>query len=199
MKTIKTFAGISFSIVGLVLLLVLAVNIAGTRADIVEGVDGNKIKQVKPGMTLEQVISILGRPYKIDASRGIHKIGCKNPRPRLEMDINSSSDIKSIVDKIYNDTNYCCEGNKEDMQRKNLTLTFTRPVTFCKNYPMLWVHFDNDYKVYSVYAKSYDGILGLDDPGIYSLSWALDSTTLGMKQGTTKGFINEKLFNDCFH
>lgn len=199
MKIIKTFAIISFSIAGLLLLFVLAVNVAGTRADIVEGVDGNKIKQVKLGMTLEEVISVLGRPYKVGAPKGIHNVNCKNLMPRSELDVNSSSDIKSIVDKFYNDTNYCCEGNKEDMQRKYITLTFTRPVTFCKNYPMLWVHVDNDYKVISVYAKCYDGILGLDDPGIYSLSLAIDTATSGIKYGTAQSFINEKLFNDCFH
>lgn len=199
MKIIKTLAGIFFSIAGLVLLLVLAVNIAGTRAVIAEGVDGNKIKQVKPGMTLDDVISLLGRPYKIDASKGIHNIDCKNPRSRLEIDVNSSSDIKSIIDKFYYDTNYCCEANEEDMRSKHITLTYTRPVTFCKNYPMLWVHLDKDFKVYNVYAKCYDGILGLDDPGIYSISWAIDTATSGMKYGTTQSFINEKLFNDCFH
>ena len=199
MKIIKTFAGIFFSIAGLVLLLVLAVNIAGTRADIVEGVDGNKIKQVKLGMTLEEVISLLGRPYKIGTLKGVHNADCKNLLPHSELDVSSSSDIKSVVEKFYNDSIYCCEANKEDMQRKYITLTFTRPVTFCKNYPMLWVHMDKDFKVHNVYAKCYDGILGLDDPGIYSLSWAIDTATMGMKYGTTQSYINEKLFNECFH
>jgi len=88
-------------------------------------------------MTLDQVTSILGLPNKIDASQGLHDLGCKNPRPRLNMEIDNSADIKLIVNSFYNDTNYCCEGNKEDMQNKGVTLTYTRPVTYSKYYPML--------------------------------------------------------------
>lgn len=174
-----------YSILGMVLLFVLVINIIGTRADIVDGVTGDKIKQVKSGLTLEQVISILGRPYKINTSPGLHNIDCPNPRPLLNMDINNNTDIRQIVDNIYNDTNYCCDGNKQDMQTKGVTLTYTRPVSFSKYYPMLWVHLDSTFKVWNVYAKQYDGLLGYDDRQIYSL------TATGID-------INENKFADCF-
>ncbi len=94
------------------------VNILGTQSDVVPEVTGNKIKEVKLGMTIEQVISILGRPYKIEASIGLHNLGCKIPRSRLDLDINNAIDIKSVIDNFYGETNYCCEGIKEDMQNK---------------------------------------------------------------------------------
>lgn len=62
---------------------------------------------------------------------------------------------------------------------------------------MLWVHLDSSFKVYNVYAKQYDGILGFDDPGIYSISWASDTSTMTMKNGMESS-INEAKFKDCF-
>ena len=179
--TMKILTKIFQSIVGLIILFVLAVNILGVRSDIANNITGDKIKQVKKGMTLEQVVAILGRPYSINSLNGLHDFSCKTPKPRLEMDINNQTNIKAEVEKIYNDTNYCCEGNKEDIQNKFVTLTYTRPVHLSLHYPMLWVHLDSTYKVYSVYAKQYDGILGLDDPCIYS-----------------GGVMDENKFNNCF-
>ncbi|MEY4875065.1 MAG: hypothetical protein RL708_214 [Bacteroidota bacterium] len=181
LTTMKTLAKIFLSIVGLILLLLLGVKILGVRADIANDITGNKIKQVKKGMTLEQVVAILGRPYSINSLNGLHDISCRNSKSRLEMDINNQTNIKEEVEKIYSDTSYCCEGNKEDLQNKFVTLTYTRPIKLSNHYPMLWVHLDSTYKVSNVYAKQYDGLLGLDDPSIYS-----DSV------------IDEKKFNNCF-
>jgi hypothetical protein len=199
MAIIKALGKTILTVGGLILLLIMAVNIIGTRSDIVDGVTGTKIKQVKPGMTIEQVISILGSPYSINALKGIHNNSCKKRQPRLYMEVNSSTNIKATVDRFYSEQHYCCEGNKQDMQTKNVTLTFTQPVIFSKNYPMLWVHFDSDYKVSRVYAKSYEGILGLNDRCIYSLSWAFDAKTMEMRQDTVTMFINNELFKKSFH
>ncbi len=119
-------------------------------------------------MTLEEVLTILGRPYHISSTRGKHNIRCRQPKSRLDMDINDQTDIKAEVEKIYNDTNYCCEGNREDLKDKFLTLTYTKRVPLSEYYPMLWVHLDSSYRVSNVFAKQYDGFLGLDDPCIYS-------------------------------
>ena len=181
LTTMRTLIKIFLSIVGLILLFVLAVNILGVRSDIANNITGDKIKAIKKGMTLEQVVAILGRPYSINSLNGLHDISCKTPKPRLEIDINNQTNIKAEVEKIYNDTNYCCEGNKEDLQDKYVTLTYTRPVNFSKHYPMLWVHLDSTYRVSNVYAKQYDGLFGLDDPCIYS-----------------DGVMDENKFNNCF-
>jgi hypothetical protein len=199
MKIVKTLSRIFLSIVGLILFLIIVVNILGTRSDIVPGLTGAKIKEVEPGMTLEQVISILGRPYKIGASAGLHNLECKNPSPLLDIDINNTIDIKSVVDNFYGDTNYCCEGNKEDMQNKEVLLTYSRAVRLSKHYPMLWVHLDSNFLVNSVFAKRYDGFLGFDDPAIYGLSWGLDAKTGEIKLDKTDFFIDEKAFKDCFN
>lgn len=48
------------------------------------------------------------------------------------------------------------------------TYTFTKPIKFAENYPMLWIHFDNNMKVTQVYAKKYI-LWGSDDESIYML------------------------------
>lgn len=196
MKRIILIIVIIFIALGLT--LILTINILGTRTDIVNGINGTKIKKVKLNMTIEQVFSILGRPYRINASRGLHNIGCKNPHKRLDIETNNKTDIKSTVNNFYNDTNYCCDGNKEDMQNKEVSLEYTRPIKLSKNYPMLWIHLDNNFCVNSIYAKSYSGIFGLDDKCIYSLSWEMDTISLKIIYGKTDLFINEKIFNECF-
>ncbi len=193
----RTLIKILFSTVGLILLFILGINLLGTRADLPNGVKGDKIKLIQPGWTLEQVVATLGRPYKIDASQGLHNIGCPNAKPRLDIDINNATDIRQVVNVFYSDTNFCCEGNKEDLQTKAVTLTYTRPVRLSKHYPMLWIHLDSSFKVYSVYAKQYDGLLGLDDPSIYGMSWTFDATTMTNKN-EIESYIDETKFNDCF-
>lgn len=198
MKIVKIVGKIFFTIAGLLLLLLLMVNILGTRSDLVSGVTGNKLKATKPGMTLEQVISILGMPYQMEASQGLHLLECKKSRDRLVIDLDNNIDIKATVDNYYSDTNYCCEGNREDMKNKKVTLTYSRPVKFSKYYPMIWIHLDSNYQVSSVYAKRYDGFLGMDDPGIYGSSWDFDEITGNPIIGRTRDFINQKAFSACF-
>jgi hypothetical protein len=112
------------------------------------------------------------------------------------MNVNENTDIIYIVDSVFNDTEFCCNGNKEDIQQgKRLTLTYTKPVLFSKYYPMLWVHLDSSYRVCNVYAKRYEFI---DDICIYSLSWKIDSINLEKAQYKSVIFINEELFNKCF-
>jgi hypothetical protein len=178
MKTI----GIYFIILISLIIIANSLNVIGVRSGLCKDVNGEKIEQVKVGMTLEQVIHILGRPVKINSNRGMHKIGCKNPRPWLNAEISEETDIRKEVDKIYNDTNYCCEGNRTDLQDKFVTLTYSKPVLFTFYYPMLWVHLDRNFKVKNVYAKQYDGILGFDDECIYC-----------------DGVINQKKFSNCFY
>lgn len=193
----RTFIKILFLTVGLIFLFFLVINLLGTRADIIDGVTGDKIKIIKPGWTLEQVVATLGRPYRIDASQGLHEIACPNPKSRLDIDINNSTDIKQVVNAFYNDTNYCCDGNRDDFQARDITLTYTRPVRLSKYYPMLWVHLDSSFKVYSVYAKQYDGLLGLDDHSIYGMSWAYDTSAIDLKN-KIEFYIDEPKYNDCF-
>ena len=191
MKTIKALS----LIIGLILCLVLAINILGYRSNVANEITGTEIKEIEMGMTLEQVISILGKPYKIENSKGQHDFSCKNPN-FLETSVNENTDIIHIVDSFFNDTS-CCEAYKEDRQRfgKRVTLTYTKPVRFSKYYPMLWVHLDSNYRVWNVFAKRKDHI---DDICIYSLSWKTDTTTLEEIPNEISLFINDDLFNKCF-
>ena len=95
------------------------------------------------------------------------------------------SDIREIINQKFSETDYCCEGNREDLLNKRVTLVYTRPIEFSKHYPMLWVHLDSNFTVVNVFAKQYDGFLGLEDPCIYSLD-------------QEKKFENKKLFEKNF-
>jgi len=150
---------------------------------IADGVTGDKIKEVEKGMPLEEVISILGRPYEINCATRHHNNTCENPRIESNISVTKNTDIIYLVDSIYNDTNYCCDFYEETKTRfgKKVTLTYTkRPVLLrgFVSYTMLWVHLDSNYRVSSVYAKRYEGF---EDFCIYPLSWG-----------------NEELFNKCF-
>lgn len=191
MKALKALS----LIIGVILCLVLVINILGYRSNVANGITGDEIKKVEMGMTLEQVISILGKPYEINNYNGQHDFSCKTPL-FLEMSLNDNTDIIHIVDSFYN-APYCCGACKEDRQLcgKEVTLTYTKPVRLSKYYPMLWVHLDSNYCVRSVFAKRYEFI---DDVCIYSLSWKKEETTLEEIQGETSLFINDELFNKCF-
>jgi hypothetical protein len=196
MRAIKVLSLIILSIIGIILCLILVINILGYRANIANGITGTEIKEIKLGMTLEQVISILGKPYKIEGLAGLHDFDCKNPKPRLEMNVNENTDIISIVDSIFNNIDYCCDGNKEDIKRgKRVTLTYTKPIRLSKYYPMFWVHLDCNYRVRNVFAKRYEFI---DDICIYSLSWKTDEITLEEIPGEVSLSINDELFDKCF-
>ena len=167
------------------------------KSNIANGITGDKIKEIKTGMTLEDVVSILGMPYEIDCADRMHNVTCKNPRIEREISVNENTDIIHIVDGIYNDTNYCCDAYKESMQRvgKEVTLTYTKSPALLRGfviYTMLWVHLDSNYCVRSVYAKRYEGPEGFC---IYSSSKKSDETIL---EGKQEAFINEELFNKCF-
>ena len=196
MKTINILSLILISIIGIILCFVLVINIFGYRSNIANGITGIDIKKITLGMPLEQVISILGYPYEIKSLAGLHNFNCKNPKPKLEMNINENTAITHIIDSIYNDAYYCCTGNEEDILRgKRVTFTYTKSVSFSKYYPMLWVHLDSNYCVNSVYAKRYEWF---DDICIYSLSHKLDEITLEEKPNEVDIFIDNELFNKCF-
>ena len=172
MKTINILSLILISIIGIILCFVLVINIFGYRSNIANEITGDKIKEVKIGMTLEQVISILGKPYEIDFATRHHNHICENPRLEFNISVNKNTDIIHLVDSIYNDTNYCCAAYEETKTRfgKGVTLTYTkRPpplIIGLVYYEMLWVHLDSNYCVSSVYAKKYEGF---EDSCIYAL------------------------------
>jgi hypothetical protein len=103
--------------------------------------------------------------------------------------------LRSILDNFYGDINYCCEGNKKDLQDKHITLTYTRHNVF--SHPMLWVHLDSAYTVNNVYVKSYSFFQD-EAIVIYNLSWGIDEKTFEMTYEKTGYFVNEELFSKSF-
>ncbi len=132
MKTIKVLS----LIVGIILCFIFVINTLGYRSNVANGITGDEIKKIEMGMTLEQVISILGKPYEINGLEVQHGFSCKNSN-FLETSVNENTDIIHIVDSFFNDTS-CCEAYKEDRQLldKRVTLIYTKPVRFSKYYPI---------------------------------------------------------------
>ena len=189
------------AILSLVIFLCFVFRYPVYKSNIANGITGDKIKEIKIGMTLEQVISILGKPYEIVNLNGQHDFSCKNPM-FLKKIVDKNTNIIHIVDSIFNGTCYCCDDYREDIQRigKKVTLIYAKKystlATLFIYYPMLWVHLDSNYRVNHVFAKRYEFF---DSICIYSLSGRLDETTpLEEIPGEVSLFINEELFNKCF-
>jgi len=147
----------------------ISINFSIDKKDLAGKFTSTEIRQIKIGMSLEEVQQTIGAPYKITSLAGLHELNCKGQNERLICDINPGSDIRQIINTRFTQTDYCCDGNKEDLSHKRVTLVYTKRVEFSRHYPMLWVHLDSSFKVNNVFAKQYDGYLGINDPCIYSL------------------------------
>lgn len=167
------------------IIIFLIVNLFSFKQDVSRQFSASEIRQIKVGMSLEDVQEILGQPYKIKSLSGIHNFTCKQQKPTLVKEVTDNLDIRQVVNNKFLETDFCCEGNRRDMQNKKLTLVYTKEKQIAIHYPMLWVHLDDNFKVKQVFAKQYDGLLGFDDPCIYSLS-------------TDTLFENKKLFEKNF-
>ncbi len=170
----------------LIVIVLVSVNFCMDKRDLAGEFTTIEIRQVKIGMALEDVQQILGQPYQITSLAGLHEITCKRQKSRLIKDINSNTDIRQLVNQKFSETDFCCEGNKDDLENQRVTLIYTSPKEFSRHYPMLWVHLDHNFHVASVFAKQYDGYLGFDDPCIYSLN-------------VDKCFENKELFEKNFN
>jgi hypothetical protein len=161
-------------------------------------VKSDNILKIVPGMPIENVFNILGRPFSINALNGIHTIVCANPNRILDESIHKNTDIKKVVHDFISNQKYCCDGNKRDLEEfDNITLVYTkRGILF--SYPMLWVHLDTSFKVNNVFAKEYEGGLWGDDPGIYGFAWAMDSTYTKWDDTKTDKWMNKEKFYHCF-
>lgn len=185
MKFTKYFLLIPFL---LVISLILTVNIVGTRKNATEKISAENILKIKPRMTIDQVVSILGKPYFIEVGIPVHDLKCSQPKNHNGIPISIDTDITSIIDSIYDDSDYCCKSQMREMKLRNVTFIYTKPVLLAKYYPMLWVHFCNSEKLpdevllKNVFCKRYRPF-HFDDYAIYDLN---------------SGLFQKELFNECF-
>ncbi len=103
------------------------------------GIEAGEILVVRPGMSMDEVMVILGDPARQEV-QGNYKFFCRcNPEE-------------------------VCSGSK----RTTWTYTRKPLARFLPfvDYPMLWVHFNSRGRVDEVYAKKYFAF-GLDDRGVY--------------------------------
>ena len=174
------------------------------------GINANKntihysdIEKIHIGMPLDSVVLVLGQPYAFSSDLGCHDLTCKNPR--VVSNITKGTDIVHCIDSIYQDTNYCCEANRENMMNieKHATLDYTEDPSFLKSifnspmfsYPMLWVHLDKDYRVSNVYAKYY-GLM--DEKCVYSLSNNSSFPDKDSQDDNIELIVDTTLFRRCF-
>ena len=112
---------ITLSILTLIVISFLSFKVFGKNSDVSKFVNSNKIENIKPEMSYQKVVSILGKPINVKHSG------------------------------------------------KLTVLEYSRPVEFCKNYPMLWVNLNGKMNVDHIYAKRYL-CFGADDECIYYLN-----------------------------
>ena len=66
MRNMKKIKSLTPIIVALVFFLCFVFVLPMHRSNIANGITGTKIKEIKMGMPLDEVISILGKPYEIE-------------------------------------------------------------------------------------------------------------------------------------
>ena len=158
------------------------------------------IERIYIGMPLDSLVLVLGQPYSFSGDLGCHDLTCKQSRDVSDIKMTKETDIIHVMDSIYQDTNYCCETNREMMMtiEKNTTLAYTKKpfsiMSILKSYPMLWIHLDSNYRVSSVYAKCYDA----DDKCIYSLSSSTLFSNEVKQNEPVELFVDTPLFRKCF-
>jgi hypothetical protein len=171
--------------------IILFIGFWGCKPDIANDITGDRIKKIKIGMPLKEVISILGKPEKIEALSGIHIIGCPNQKPRFEMNVHKNTDIIHIVDSVYSDSTFCCWGNySSNIERGQVaTLVYAEPQPFINTLSFV-VGFDNSYCVNGMTVKKYTwGIL--DEGWVCFLAEDENSHTSEL-------ITNDDLFNQYF-
>lgn len=156
------------------------------------------IEKIHIGMPFDSVVSVLGMPYTFSSNLGDHDLTCKCPRDVSDIEMTTKRDFVRFIDSVYQDTNYCCEANRKNMEvvEKHSTLTYSEEPSFngiFNAYPMLWIHLDSNYRVREVYAKYYGK--GLDEKCIYSLSENPDKEN---QDDHIELFVDTTLFRKCF-
>lgn len=156
------------------------------------------IENIYIGMPFDSVVSVLGMPYTFSSNLGDHDLSCKCPRDVSDIKMTTKTDFVHFIDSVFQDTNYCCEANRKNMEviEKHSTLTYSEGPSFngiFNAYPMLWIHLDSNYRVREVYAKYYGK--GLDEKCIYLLSENPDKEN---QDDHIELFVDTTLFRKCF-
>lgn len=138
------------------------------QSDLAPGVSPGAIRAIRLGMDLETVIDTLGVPLSVSAVHGAHSKGCRSRPERLERDVSSGSQLRLWLDSLFKSPP-CCESNKGERVRRQVTLLYSRMVEEDGVSPMLWVHFELD-RVRAVAAALNSHSPFRDDQGIYLLS-----------------------------
>ena len=159
---------------------------------------GENIKAIKVGMSIDQVIAILGRPYHIntDCGRG-HNISCKNPKDYLDDDIIDKDDLNLIVANYFKDTTYCCDVYKNDTKGFDLRFSKIVPIATCTT---VYVGFDSTFKVDLVHVSRKYGFFdnNTNNPPIYHLSTYENSNGKSIKVKPWI-YIDQKSFDKTFN
>lgn len=151
-------------IIVIISLVVLTSSCASNFAS--EKVTYQGIKAIEVGMLVNEVIDTIGLPVEIKANWHID-IDLKG-KPVIEK-ATSKEAVLNQLNKWQEDKT-CCPERDEESKYRRYTFTYSRGVVGFRDYLMIWVHFDKELKVESVYVKRYEGGIGLEEFEMYSLS-----------------------------
>lgn len=94
----KRVGGFVLVVMGVLILCVVTLSNLGTRSDMVSGITGDKIKQVRLGMSYEEVVQFIGVPYEIHTLMGLHHIDCKTSPPLPIIYPSVKTNVRTAVD-----------------------------------------------------------------------------------------------------
>lgn len=160
-KLLKGLALVTGGVIAaLSLLLLMLLWPVAVRHDAPPGVTGGHIRQVRPGMSVAQVVRVLGRPYHLFSNTGNagHIPGCPNPEQGLYSDsVTATLDVAAWVRRVTADSAvHRCDLQAGDKPGRSTTFLYSRaPQDWTGSYPMLWVQFDARSRVVSTYAMLY--------------------------------------------
>lgn len=173
-------------------LLAITVALIGcSTSDLAEGVNQRTVRSLRIGMSVDSVIKTIGLPFYASYGTGVHNGSCHSPIPLEKFVPTDATSIIATVDTAFYSARFCC--NTERQQRtRGFTLEYSRKPSGPGSYPMLWVGFDEDRRVRTVFAKVYcEFQLCFDHVTVYHLS-------AGNSIGSTRAGGDQQLFERFF-
>ena len=164
----RILVGVAASIVAITALNLIVPSL-WVRRQLAPKVTAAHLEQLKPGMSVAHVLSVLGEPYFIASSRvpsALNTCGCPNPEPAgtFYATINSDTTTQQLLRRVAADSAsvICNNGEKHHRHVRITTFLYSKEVVV-GTYPMVRVNFDASLRVSEVYAMKYARCLGETD------------------------------------
>lgn len=171
--TLLKWTSTAFCSAGTLVFSLLASSVASVFVvgrDVAAGVTTERVEQVRRGMSVPQLLAVLGRPYHVSSYKGsgTHRIdnchGAEASEGVVSAEVSDTLHVEALLWRAAADsTVHKCDIGDFRAHDRNTTLTYSRPVAGVGSYPMLWVHLDSTAHVSSVFVKEYTPYFFLED------------------------------------